>query len=273
MENTLISYCDSTINLTKYCVGCELWNGHDVRSCYAGRMTERWEGRGAFNQPVQMLAGRIAKAAKWSDLTGQERLAGKRRTAKPWLNGMPRVIFVGDMSDTLSPAVEFDFLYTELIQGVTSDLGQRHIWLWLTKQAPRLAKFDRYLADMGVDWPVNLWPGVTVTSQKTDGRIDHLLDTRAKYRWLSLEPLLGPVDLDLWQSNAWVDISWVVTGGESGPGARHASPDWFRSLRDQCRETRIPFFMKQGSADWLPDYRKMESFPSDLRIREMPTWP
>jgi protein gp37 len=267
MEKTKIAYCDSTVNLTRNCVGCELWNpAIGIKKCYAGRMENRWRGDGAFDQPVEMLPGRIAKAAKWSDLTGTE------RPGKPWLNGMPRIIFVGDMSDTLSPAVEFDFLYTEQIQGVTSELGQRHLWLWLTKQAPRLARFDRYLADMGIEWPANLIPGVTITRNNTTRRIDHLLDVRSKLRWLSVEPLLEPVDLDLWSNRAWLDISWIVAGGESGPGAGHADPDWFRNLRDQAAEAKIPFFMKQGSADWQPDYREPESFPADLRIREMFKW-
>jgi protein gp37 len=236
MEKTLISYCDSTVNLTKYCVGCELWSER-VHKCYAGRMTERWEGAGAFSKPVEMLPGRMAKAARWSDLRGTD------RPGKPWLDKMPRVIFVGDMSDSLSPSVSNDFLYDELIQTVTSPLGQRHIWLWLTKQAPRLPKFDRYLENMGIDWPGNLWPGVSVTSNSTTRRMDALLKTRAKIRWVSVEPLLGFADLALEFADG--GISWVVCGGESGPAAQPMQPDWARGIRDQCVKASVPFYFKQ----------------------------
>lgn len=235
MEKTLISYCDSTVNPTKYCIGCELWNdAQNMRSCYAGRMTERWEGSGAFDQPLQLIPGRMTKAAGWSDLRGVD------RPAKPWLNGLPRVIFIGDMSDSLSPDVPFDYLRTEVIQIVRSERGQQHIWLWLTKQAQRLAQFDQYLITQGLDWPVNLWPGVSITAQSTLARARYLTATRARVRWLSVEPLLSPLTIrDL------TGIHWVVAGGESGPNARATDPDHFRSLRDQCLSAAIPFYFKQ----------------------------
>lgn len=98
-------------------------------------------------------------------------------------------------------------------------------------------------------WPLpNVWLGVSVEDQKTaDERIPLLLDTPAAVRWLSIEPLLGPVDLD------GQALDWVVVGGESGPNARPMHPDWARSIRDQCQAAEVPFFFKQwGEYGLLP---------------------
>ena len=121
-----------------------------------------------------------------------------------------------------------------------------------------------------IEWPLpNLWLGVSVENQQwADIRIPALLDTPAAIRWISAEPLLGPIDLtnvgtlnvlrgdSTGHENGlhWVDgptLNWVVAGGESGPGARPAHPDWFRGLRDQCATANVPFFFKQYGA-WHP---------------------
>jgi protein gp37 len=91
-----------------------------------------------------------------------------------------------------------------------------------------------------IDWPANVWMGVSVESHEYVGRVDALRATGARTKFLSLEPLLGPLPgLDLH------GINWVIVGGESGPGARLMSPEWVADLRDQCRRAAIPFFFKQ----------------------------
>ena len=164
-QNTDIQWCDSTVNPTMGCDGCELWNG-DTRVCYAGALHGRFAGRKGWAprfEEVTLFPGRIAEAARWSDLTG------KPRHEKPWLDGYPRLIFVSDMSDALSSTVLFQYLRDEIIVNVTSDPGVRHIWLWLTKRPRRMAEFSCWLAQRGIDWPGNLWTGTSITTQATAG--------------------------------------------------------------------------------------------------------
>jgi protein gp37 len=105
----------------------------------------------------------------------------------------------------------------------------------LTKRSERLAELDPKL-----EWAPNIWMGVSVESDEYELRIDDLLATRAPLKFLSIEPLLGPLaDLDL------RGIDWVIVGGESGPKARPMDPAWVNALRDQCRKANVPFFFKQ----------------------------
>jgi protein gp37 len=158
-------------------------------------------------------------------------------------------------------------------------------WLLLTKRPQNIAKM--LPPTWGDGWP-NVWLGTTVENQtEADRRIPHLLDTPARARFLSCEPLLGPVDLRRivlkpsdapdrgkppvsmnalsgWYGGYGDDasrIDWVICGGESGPGARPMHPDWARSLRDQCTLDRVPFFFKQWG-DWEP--RRGFACPDDL---------
>ena len=132
-------------------------------------------------------------------------------------------------------------------------------------------KFTPYGHSM--PWPLpNVWLGTSVEDQKTaDERIPHLLETPAAVRWVSVEPLLGGTDIRPYLPNAlWNDLpswkqpelNWVVVGGESGPGFRPMNEQWARSIRDQCKRSRIPFFMKQMSGK--------KPIPADLMIREYP---
>ncbi|ARE40874.1 Bacteriophage protein gp37 [Rhodovulum sp. P5] len=117
-------------------------------------------------------------------------------------------------------------------------------WLLLTKR-PELV---RGLAPWGAEWPLNVWLGTTVENQKrADENLPELASVPAKVRFISAEPLLGPLDLRAYLHA----ISWVITGGESGPKARPASPSWFRSLLVQCMEADVPFHFKQWG-DWVP---------------------
>jgi len=176
----------------------------------------------------------MQRASRRSDLTG------KKRSTKPWLNGMPRLIFVSDMSDAISEEVEFPYLEEETIQNVASDRGRRHRWLWLTKRPQRMAAFSNWLS---CDWPSNLWVATSITTQKSISRVKHLLrvgdDTTT--RLLSVEPQWEAIDLERWLPQ----IDWVLQGGESGPKA-HEFPI-FGSL---VKENQTTSGMNQRFITW-----------------------
>lgn len=144
----------------------------------------------------------------------------------------PRVIFVNSMSDLFHEDVPLGF-----IQEVFAVMKQatQHQFQILTKRAERLLELDNDLP-----WAENIWMGVSVESAAYTFRIDCLRRTGARIKFLSLEPLLGPLpNLDL------RNIHWVIVGGESGPGARLMKPEWVRQIRAQCLAARVPFFFKQ----------------------------
>ena len=144
----------------------------------------------------------------------------------------PKRIFVNSMSDLFHDDVPEDFIKRVLLTAANSPW---HSYQILTKRAQRLAKLAPRLA-----WPENVWQGVSIENEEYAWRADHLRQVPAAVRFLSIEPLLGPINklrLD--------GIDWVIVGGESGPRARAMHPDWVRSLRDQCRKHDVPFFFKQ----------------------------
>lgn len=144
----------------------------------------------------------------------------------------PQMVFTCSMSDLFHQDVP-----TEFIQSVF-DVMERADWHQfqvLTKRAARLAELVPVLR-----WPENVWVGVTVENQDYKDRIDFLRTVPASIRFLSLEPLLGPM-----QSLDLSGIDWVIVGGESGPGARRLDPAWVREIRDQCTDASVPFFFKQ----------------------------
>ncbi len=144
----------------------------------------------------------------------------------------PRTVFVDSMSDLFHPKVPLEFL--EEVFGVMSDTP-RHTYQVLTKRSHRLREVAPDLP-----WPANVWIGVSIENDRYRFRIDHLRTVPAAIRFLSLEPLLGPLpDLDL------EGIHWVILGGESGPGARPMAPEWATGIRDQCDAAGVPFFFKQ----------------------------
>lgn len=285
---TDISWCDSTVNCTTGCPGCELWKKGVGGTCYAGTLHETRLAKSLPNlyapsfTEVRLAPGRMRKAAAWPDL------AGKDRPGKPWLNGRRRLIFISDMGDALSADVSFQYLRDEVISAVVTERGLRHDWIWLTKRPKRMAEFSRWLADDWCDWPENLWAGTSVTSDKTLGRIDDLLNVGNEdtTRVLSIEPMLGPIDLSPWlfckQCNGpsacgrgayetplenacggpWFRecrcsrINQVVVGGESGPHARRFDLMWARSIRDQCQAAGTAYFFKQmGRRPYVGDGR------------------
>jgi len=151
---------------------------------------------------------------------------------KPMRWKSPRIVFVNSMSDLFHEDVPVDFIRRTF--KVMQDTP-RHTFQVLTKRAKRLAEIAPELT-----WPANVWMGVSVESERYISRIDKLRTVPAKVRFLSVEPLLGPIhDLPL------EGISWVIVGGESGPRARPMNADWVREIRDQCVDRGVPFFFKQ----------------------------
>jgi len=144
----------------------------------------------------------------------------------------PRVIFVNSMSDLFHEGVPFEFIEKVFDLMRRAD---RHVFQVLTKRHERLSE----LADQ-LDWPANVWMGVSIENRRFVHRADHLRTVPAVVRFVSAEPLLGPLaDLDVG------GIHWLIAGGESGPQHRRVHPDWVRELRDRCVAERVPFFFKQ----------------------------
>ncbi len=144
----------------------------------------------------------------------------------------PRLIFVNSMSDLFHPDVPLDFI--QRVFEVMSETPQ-HTYQVLTKRSKSLARF----AD-DLDWPENVWMGVSVETDRYAFRIDHLRAVDAAVRFVSAEPLLGPLpNLDL------TLVDWLIAGGESGANARPIEEAWVRDLRDQCSAAGVAFFFKQ----------------------------
>jgi protein gp37 len=147
-----------------------------------------------------------------------------------WLQ--PRRIFVNSMSDLFHESVPFEYIRHALEVMAEAHWHQFQI---LTKRAERLEALSPKLP-----WPKNVWQGVSVESADYTWRIRHLKKVPASIRFLSVEPLLGPI-----KRLPLSGISWVIVGGESGPGHRPMSPSWVKDIRDQCQNAGVPFFFKQ----------------------------
>lgn len=185
------------------------------KNCYAARMALRLQ---AMGQPNYRQGFKVA--------LHEQALTLPLRWKKP------QTIFVNSMSDLFHHEVPFDFI--EKVFSVMAKAKQ-HRFQFLTKRAERLEQFAKELP-----WPENVWAGVSVESHEYVGRLDSLRKVPAVVRFVSMEPLLGPLQkLDL------NGIDWVIVGGESGPGARPIEADWVRDIRDQCISTGVPFFFKQ----------------------------
>lgn len=144
----------------------------------------------------------------------------------------PHKIFVNSMSDLFHEKIPLEFI--QKVFKVMSDCPQ-HIFQVLTKRAQRLEELSPYL-----NWTDNIWMGVSVEDEKVKNRIDNLLKTDAKIKFLSLEPLLGPLPkLKLKK------IDWVIVGGESGRKSRKIEEEWVEDIRKQCEKNNVAFFFKQ----------------------------
>jgi protein gp37 len=245
-QHTGIQWCDSTLNLEMGCDGCELWNRKaGVDHCYAGQLTDRRKGgKGwpeAFEIP-KIFLNRLPAALRWSDLTHRP------RPDRPWLDGLPRLIFLNDMGDTFTESLPADWLAPVLEKMAASP----HQWLILTKRPNKMAAFFRKHAVPG-----NFWLGTSVTGQAQISRVRDLIQIKgAPVLFVSAEPLLAKVSLRPFLPR----LQWVIAGGESLRASRPSHPDWFRQLRDQSVKAAVPFFFKQWG-----DFAPFEDIPnSDL---------
>ena len=215
------------------------------KNCYAERMAKRLK---AMGQPIYDGA---TDSSGWTGHIGfvEERLSVPNKWRKP------RTIFLNSMSDTFHEGVGDGQVGLMLFM---AEQNQKHTFIVATKRAKRAKEILDAFCSTRNDEPIpNLWLLVSVENQKTaDERIPHLLETNVAVRGLSMEPLLGEVDLGFPDEversvGLFVDkLHWVIVGGESGPGARAMHPDWARSIRDQCLDARVPFFFKQWGA-WV----------------------
>lgn len=158
----------------------------------------------------------------------------------------PQLVFVNSMSDLFHEDVPEEFIHRVF---EVMKIAQLHQFQILTKRSGRLQDVNPRLS-----WSENIWMGVSVELEKYAGRIDHLRRTNAAVKFLSLEPLLGPIPrIDLTM------IDWVIVGGESGPGSRPLHPDWVLDIRNQCVQADVPFFFKQwGGANKRKTGRLLE---------------
>lgn len=210
-HNSHIEWTESTWNPVTGCKkispGC--------KNCYAERLSKRLKAMGQANYrngfKLTLQPQMLELPLKW-----------KR----------PQTIFVNSMSDLFHTEVPLNY-----IQQVFDVMNRAHWHRFqvLTKRADRLAEIESELS-----WSPNIWMGVSVESQKYVHRIDDLRKTRAKVKFLSLEPLLGPL-----KSLNLKSIDWAIVGGESGYGFRPIKEEWVLEIREQCEDSRVPFFFKQ----------------------------
>jgi len=210
-DKSAIEWTDATWNpvtgCSKVSPGC--------KNCYAERLAARLEAMGNPRYrngfEVTLHPDQLTLPLRWKG---------------------PRKIFVNSMSDLFHEAIPDDFIKQVFDVMAKADW---HVFQILTKRAKRLEALAAQLP-----WPENIWQGVSVESEEYTWRIHHLQEVPAAVRFISVEPLLGPISrLPL------KGINWVIVGGESGPRFRVAQPIWVRSIRDQCLRTKVPFFFKQ----------------------------
>lgn len=239
MQKTTIEWTDRTWNpvtgCTKVSQGC--------KNCYAERIYERFKSKGAFKL-VHLHPERLMAPRGWKK---------------------PSMVFVNSMSDLFHEAVPFDFINSVFLTMLR--WAPQHTYQVLTKRPERMLEYFDYISradDVMHEYLKRykkIWFGVSVEDQQTaNERIPLLLQLPVPVRFLSCEPLLGPVDfikpigmaagLNETFTPA-LELQWVICGGESGPRARPMHPGWARGLRDQCNDSHIPFFFKQWG-QWLP---------------------
>lgn len=292
MQNSSIEWCDHTFNPWHGCIevspGCT--------QCYARVLNHRYGfdnwGPSKTTPRRMMSEGYWKQPVKWN--------------AQAAANGTRPRVFCASMADWLEDHPMLIEPRARLIQLIhdTPHLD----WLLLTKRpegwGDRLHEVVRQTHDgadvlasrwLDGDAPPNVWAGASAENQEwANKRTAHLRDIPAQVLFLSMEPLLGPIDLEQAEiieaaGPAWAgynaNIDWIIIGGESGHGARPMEVDWARSLIEQCRNARVPVFMKQMGAVWARDTQvagkpvaawgdvkghDMQHWPADLRVREFP---
>lgn len=276
MQNSKIEWTDHTFNPWSGCIKVSPGCVH----CYAETLSNRWGkdvwGPGAKRQRTS--AANWKKPLRWN------------KQAKEL--GVRYKVFCASMADVFEDNPQVSDWRSDLWDLI--ELTPNLDWLLLTKRPEKVLEFTRRWTpeSYGPEWPSNIWIGTSVESQEyADKRIPELLKIPARIRFLSIEPLLGPVDIGRWLCCPWCgegkeatrddrgtwyhrieefftggvpcptpetgrgravnNISWVIVGGESGHGARPMHPEWARSLRNQCQGSRVPFLFKQWG-EYLP---------------------
>ena len=219
-----IEWTDTTWNpvtgCTKVSPGCD--------NCYMFKLYHRLKAMGASGyqtapDDVRLMPDRLRAPLSWKK---------------------PRYVFVNSMSDVFHPRVPFNYV-TEMFS-VMREASEKygHIFQVLTKRPGRAVAWWRSAeAQFVYGWPPNIWIGTSVESQKYAPRLIVLEQLPAAVRFVSAEPLLERLDLTEWLNRG--ALQWVIVGGESGPGARPMELDWARSLRDQCVDADVKFFLNQ----------------------------
>ena len=230
-ERTSIEWTDATWNPTTGCTRVSAGCDH----CYADRLSRRLLAE-TYRARLPVVNTATNRQDPFAVRTWPERLA----IPGSWRR--PRRIFVNSMSDLFHKDVPEEFV--RRCFKVMLDVG-RHVYQVLTKRPSRAAKFVQRHADLlPAGLPSNIWIGTSVENQSVAYRVRHLLAVRATVRFLSCEPLIGPLDLSPFLATRRA-IHWVIVGGESGPDARPLDPEWAKRVRDQCRMRQVPFFFKQ----------------------------
>ena len=218
-DKSSIEWTDSTWNpvtgCTKVSSGC--------KNCYAERFAERW--RGTPGHPYEQ---------------GFDLRLWPERLALPLTWKEPRMIFVNSMSDLFHKDIPDEFIMSVFDVMFAAD---HHTFQILTKRPERMASWTKQYIHGNV--PNHIWLGTSVENQEVMPRISHLQAVHANVRFLSVEPLIGPVYFD---KSYLEGIHWVIVGGESGPGARLMHPQWVKDIRQQCINHNVAFFFKQWGA-------------------------
>lgn len=219
-DNSTIEWTEATWNST---TGCDrVSRGCD--NCYALTLSKRLKAMGSAK--YQTDGDPRTSGPGFGVAVHPDALTAPLR----WRD--PRTVFVNSMSDLFHARVPREFVQQVFEVMVSTP---RHTYQILTKRAVRLARLAPELP-----WPGNVWMGVSVENSSELARVDHLRAVPAAVRFVSAEPLLGPLDgLDL------TGIRWLIAGGESGPRARPVRPEWVRDLRDRCLTADTAFFFKQ----------------------------
>jgi len=243
-EKTAIEWTNTTWNpvtgCTKISRGCD--------NCYAERFSERF--RGVLGHPFE---------------NGFDLTIRPERVRQPLSWRRPRMIFVNSMSDLFHKNIP-----TAFIDGVfdTMEAADWHVFQILTKRSSLMRRYinKRYATAPA---PRHIWLGTSIEDRQRLSRLRHLQETNTLVRFLSIEPLLGPIGrFDL------TGIHWVIVGGESGPRARPMSAEWVREIREQCQEANVAFFFKQWggfrpkSGGRELDGREWNQFPTEMVAAE-----
>lgn len=249
-QKSEIEWTDATWNpvtgCTKVGPGCD--------NCYAERFAERW--RGVLGHPYEQ---------------GFDLRVWPSRLGQPFMWKKPRMIFVNSMSDLFHKDIDRSFI--DLVFDAM-ECADWHIYQVLTKRSSLMRKYVRERYDDG-PVPRHIWLGVSVEDSAHISRITHLKDVNSEARFISFEPLIGPIDeVDL------QGIAWAIVGGESGPGARPMQAEWARRIRAISERDNVAFFFKQWggarpkSGGRILDGVEWNGFPTHIvpaRIREQGT--